>query len=145
MQKRIVFVANVCSVLIISLVRYFSFKNRFHRLSVCYFVFPENFTAIALLSLGTAFGDEVTVEARGPDGQAALAAILALLASDMGESGASAAPASGQARLVAGSFSHRSASTARSATPPDPPRHFRTFVLSYFRTFVLSYFRTFVL
>lgn len=43
-------------------------------------------STVALLALGTRLGDEVTVEARGDDAEAALAAILALLSSDMGES-----------------------------------------------------------
>ncbi|HEY0594787.1 phosphoenolpyruvate--protein phosphotransferase [Sphingopyxis sp.] len=42
-------------------------------------------STVALLALGTAFGDEVTVQARGDDAEAALAAIVALLATDMGE------------------------------------------------------------
>ncbi|MBO9696808.1 MAG: phosphoenolpyruvate--protein phosphotransferase [Sphingopyxis sp.] len=42
-------------------------------------------STIALLALGTAFGDEVVVQARGDDAEAALAAIVALLATDMGE------------------------------------------------------------
>ena len=53
-------------------------------------------STVALLALGTAFGDEVVVQARGGDAEAALAAIVALLATDMGEgkpAAASAAPA----------------------------------------------------
>src|SRR3546814_6968184 len=46
-----------------------------------------------LLALGTAFGDEVVVQARGDDAEAALVAIAALLATDMGEAPAAAAPA----------------------------------------------------
>ncbi|HET6526523.1 phosphoenolpyruvate--protein phosphotransferase [Sphingopyxis sp.] len=42
-------------------------------------------STVALLALGTAFGDEVVVQARGDDAEAALAAIVALLATDMGE------------------------------------------------------------
>src|SRR3546814_3549378 len=42
-------------------------------------------STVALLALGTAFGDEVVVQARGDDAEAALAAIAALLATDMGE------------------------------------------------------------
>ncbi|SEH11248.1 Phosphocarrier protein HPr /phosphoenolpyruvate--protein phosphotransferase /PTS system IIA component, Glc family [Sphingopyxis sp. YR583] len=48
-------------------------------------------STVALLALGTGFGDEVLVQARGDDAEAALAAIVALLATDMGES-ATAAP-----------------------------------------------------
>jgi len=43
-------------------------------------------STVALLALGTRFGDEVVVQARGDDAEAALAAIVALLATDMGES-----------------------------------------------------------
>ena len=50
-------------------------------------------STVALLALGTAFGDEVVVQARGDDAEAALAAIVALLETDMGESGAAPAPA----------------------------------------------------
>ena len=42
-------------------------------------------STVALLALGTRFGDEVVVQARGGDAEAALAAIVALLATDMGE------------------------------------------------------------
>jgi phosphoenolpyruvate-protein phosphotransferase len=42
-------------------------------------------STVALLALGTAFGDEVVVQARGDDAEAALAAVVALLATDMGE------------------------------------------------------------
>lgn len=49
-------------------------------------------STVALLALGTRFGDEVTVQARGDDAEAALVAIVALLGTDMGE-GAPAAPA----------------------------------------------------
>ncbi|KGB51609.1 PTS system IIA component, Glc family / Phosphocarrier protein HPr [Sphingopyxis sp. LC81] len=42
-------------------------------------------STVALLALGTGFGDEVVVQARGDDAEAALAAIVALLATDMGE------------------------------------------------------------
>ncbi|MCW4463421.1 phosphoenolpyruvate--protein phosphotransferase [Sphingomonas sp. BT-65] len=49
-------------------------------------------STVALLALGTRFGDEVTVEARGDDAEAALAAIVALLASDMGEAAPAPAP-----------------------------------------------------
>ena len=48
-------------------------------------------STVALLALGTPFGDEVVVQARGDDAEAALAAIAALLATDMGET-APAAP-----------------------------------------------------
>lgn len=53
-------------------------------------------STVALLALGTVFGDEVMVQARGDDAEAALAAIVALLATDMGEgkpAAASVAPA----------------------------------------------------
>ncbi len=53
-------------------------------------------STVGLLALGTAFGDEVVVQARGDDAEAALAAIVALLATDMGEgklAAASVAPA----------------------------------------------------
>ncbi|MFC3785320.1 phosphocarrier protein FPr/phosphocarrier protein [Sphingopyxis italica] len=50
-------------------------------------------STVALLALGTAFGDEVVVQARGDDAEAALAAIVALLATDMGEAPAAATPA----------------------------------------------------
>ncbi|GAO77861.1 MULTISPECIES: phosphoenolpyruvate--protein phosphotransferase [unclassified Sphingopyxis] len=43
-------------------------------------------STVALLALGTRLGDEVLVQARGADAEAALAAIVALLATDMGES-----------------------------------------------------------
>ena len=49
-------------------------------------------STVALLALGTAFGDEVVVQARGDDAEAALAAIVALLATDMGEGKPAAAP-----------------------------------------------------
>ncbi|WP_447727175.1 phosphoenolpyruvate--protein phosphotransferase [Sphingomonas koreensis] len=49
-------------------------------------------STVALLALGTRLGDELRVQARGSDAEAALAAIVALLGSDMGE-GAAAAPA----------------------------------------------------
>ncbi|MGH6695578.1 phosphoenolpyruvate--protein phosphotransferase [Sphingopyxis sp.] len=42
-------------------------------------------STVALLALGTGFGDDVVVQARGEDAEAALAAIVALLATDMGE------------------------------------------------------------
>ena len=42
-------------------------------------------STVAMLALGTRFGDEVVVQARGGDAEAALAAIVALLATDMGE------------------------------------------------------------
>ena len=42
-------------------------------------------STVALLALGTVFGDEIIVRARGDDAEAALAAIVALLATDMGE------------------------------------------------------------
>ena len=42
-------------------------------------------STVALLALGTRFGDDVVVQARGDDAEAALAAIVALLATDMGE------------------------------------------------------------
>ncbi|WP_343520246.1 phosphoenolpyruvate--protein phosphotransferase [Sphingomonas sp.] len=50
-------------------------------------------STVALLALGTRFGDTVTVEARGDDAEAALAAIMALLATDMGEPAPAPAPA----------------------------------------------------
>ena len=50
-------------------------------------------STVALLALGTAFGDKVVVQARGDDAEAALAAIVALLATDMGEAPAAATPA----------------------------------------------------
>ncbi|MGQ3287629.1 phosphoenolpyruvate--protein phosphotransferase [Sphingopyxis sp.] len=43
-------------------------------------------STVALLALGTGFGDEVVVQARGDDAEAALAAVVPLLATDMGES-----------------------------------------------------------
>ena len=49
-------------------------------------------STVALLALGTAFGDEVVVQARGDDAEAALAAIVALLATDMGEGALAATP-----------------------------------------------------
>lgn len=42
-------------------------------------------STVALLALGTRFGDEVVVQARGDDAEGALAAIVALLATDMGD------------------------------------------------------------
>ena len=45
-------------------------------------------SAIALMALGTKFGDAIRIEARGPDAEPALTALAALLASDMGESAA---------------------------------------------------------
>ncbi len=48
---------------------------------------------VALLALGTRLGDAVTVEARGDDAEAALAAMIALLDSDMGEGAAVAVAA----------------------------------------------------
>jgi phosphocarrier protein FPr/phosphocarrier protein len=53
-------------------------------------------STVALLALGTRFGDDVVVQARGDDAEAALAAIIALLATDMGEG----APAAATAPLV---------------------------------------------
>lgn len=53
-------------------------------------------STVALLALGTRFGDEVVVQARGDDAEAAIAAIVALLATDMGET----APAAVTAPLV---------------------------------------------
>ena len=51
-------------------------------------------STVALLALGTKFGDEVIVQARGDDAEPALAAVVALLATDMGEGApAIAAPA----------------------------------------------------
>ena len=49
-------------------------------------------STVALLALGTAFGDEVVVQARGGDAEAALAAVVALLATDMGEGAPAADP-----------------------------------------------------
>ncbi|SBV32073.1 Phosphoenolpyruvate-protein phosphotransferase [uncultured Sphingopyxis sp.] len=49
-------------------------------------------STVALLALGTAFGDEVVVQAHGDDAEAALAAVVALLATDMGEGEPAAAP-----------------------------------------------------
>jgi len=57
-------------------------------------------STVALLALGTRFGDEVTVQARGDDAEAALAAIIALLGTDMGE-GAPVAPAPAAAPVAA--------------------------------------------
>ncbi len=48
-------------------------------------------STVALLALGTRFGDEIRVQARGDDAEAALLAIVALLASGMGETAALAA------------------------------------------------------
>src|SRR3546814_1942554 len=62
-------------------------------------------STVALLALGTAFGDELVVQARGDDAEAALAAIAALLATDMGEGTAAAAaplPAAATSPLRAG-------------------------------------------
>lgn len=53
-------------------------------------------STVGLLALGTVFGDEVTIQARGSDAEAALAAIVALLATDMGEG----APAATTSALV---------------------------------------------
>ncbi len=50
-------------------------------------------STVALLALGTGFGSEVVVQARGDDAEAALAAIVALLGSDMGEGDSAPAPA----------------------------------------------------
>lgn len=50
-------------------------------------------STVALLALGTGFGDEVVVQARGDDAEAALAAIVALLATDMDEGAPTATPA----------------------------------------------------
>ena len=49
-------------------------------------------STVALLALGTSFGDEVVVQARGDDAEAALAAIVALLETDMGEGAPAAKP-----------------------------------------------------
>ena len=62
-------------------------------------------STVGLLALGTKFGDEVVVQARGDDAEAALAAIVALLATDMGEGApatATHAPAVAAAPLRAG-------------------------------------------
>ncbi|MBU1826476.1 MAG: phosphoenolpyruvate--protein phosphotransferase [Alphaproteobacteria bacterium] len=61
-------------------------------------------STVALLALGTRFGDDVVVQARGDDAEAALAAIVALLATDMGEGApaAVAAPLASAAPLRAG-------------------------------------------
>jgi phosphocarrier protein FPr/phosphocarrier protein len=47
-------------------------------------------STVGLLALGTRLGDEIRVQARGNDAEAALAAIVALLGSDMGEGAAAA-------------------------------------------------------
>lgn len=52
-------------------------------------------STVALLALGTSFGDEVVVQARGDDAEAALDAIIALLASDMGEGAPTCGPQKG--------------------------------------------------
>ena len=49
-------------------------------------------STVALLALGTKFGDEVVVQARGDDAEAALAAVVTLLATNMGEEAPAAAP-----------------------------------------------------
>lgn len=49
-------------------------------------------STVALLALGTRLGDELVVQARGSDAEAALAAIVALLGSDMGEDAPAPAP-----------------------------------------------------
>jgi len=49
-------------------------------------------STVALLALGTRLGDELVVQARGSDAEAALAAIVALLGSDMGEGAPAPAP-----------------------------------------------------
>ncbi|HKX87592.1 MAG TPA: phosphoenolpyruvate--protein phosphotransferase [Sphingopyxis sp.] len=62
-------------------------------------------STVGLLALGTGFGDEVVVQARGDDAEAALAAIVALLATDMGEAApvpARAAPTAATEPLRAG-------------------------------------------
>ena len=62
-------------------------------------------STVALLALGTAFGDEIVVQARGDDAEAALAAIVALLATDMGEAAAAVVaplPATAASPLRAG-------------------------------------------
>ncbi|WP_033075392.1 phosphoenolpyruvate--protein phosphotransferase [Sphingopyxis sp. MWB1] len=58
-------------------------------------------STVALLALGTALGDEIIVEARGDDAEAALAAVAELVASDMGEG---AAPDSAPAAPATKSF-----------------------------------------
>ena len=55
-------------------------------------------STVALLALGTRFDDEIRVQARGDDAEAALLAIVALLASGMGET---AAPATSTAPIAA--------------------------------------------
>ncbi len=50
-------------------------------------------STVGLLALGTRLGDELVVQARGSDAEAALAAIVALLGSDMGEGAPAHAPA----------------------------------------------------
>src|SRR3546814_6712439 len=52
-------------------------------------------STVALLALGTRFGDEVTVQACGDDAEAALSAIVALLRSNMNESKAPPPPQHG--------------------------------------------------
>jgi len=62
-------------------------------------------STVALLALGTRFGDAVTVQARGDDAEAALTAIVALLRSGMGEGAAPAstsAPAAARPALAPG-------------------------------------------
>ena len=61
-------------------------------------------STVALLALGTRFGDDVVVQARGDDAEAALAAIVALLATDMGEGAPAAvtAPLASAAPLRSG-------------------------------------------
>ncbi|MGL3819458.1 phosphoenolpyruvate--protein phosphotransferase [Sphingopyxis sp. R3-92] len=49
-------------------------------------------STVALIALGTSFGDEIIVQARGGDAEAALAAIVALLGTDMGEGAPAAKP-----------------------------------------------------
>lgn len=54
-------------------------------------------STVALLALGTRLGDELVVQARGTDAEAALAAVVALLGSDMGEGVPAAARAAAPA------------------------------------------------
>lgn len=57
-------------------------------------------STVALLALGTRFGDEVVVQARGNDADAALAAIVALLGTDMGESAPARSPITNAAQIL---------------------------------------------
>ncbi len=58
-------------------------------------------SAVALMGLGLKLGDEISIEAQGPDAHAALDAVVALIESGMGEAASLAAPAPARTPVAA--------------------------------------------